>query len=670
MLAKILFPINAEAFTYRIPQEFEQRVKPGIRVIAPFKTKTKFGIIIDYGKDVIKDNNTKYEIKDVEDIPDNEPLLTPILLRLLSWMKNYYMTSSGMALKTALPRGVLEGKKPGKARITYDEVELSYERVSLTDEQIASLAKINSTDRGVFVLHGVTGSGKTEIYMKTIETLPESRQALVLVPEIALTSQMIERFQRRFGETVAFFHSGLSEGEKIVQWHKMRSGKARVALGVRAAVFAPLPRPGLIVVDEEHEASYKQSDGLRYSARETAIIRARFEGIKIILGSATPSVESFYHATKGTFQYLRLLKRFHSRPLPHIDIVDMKQEKKVSPSFSTKLINHIRQEHKKGNQSLLLINRRGYSPYSLCTDCGYIHQCSHCSVTLTYHKDRKISMCHYCGSVTRPPALCPRCKGTSITFVGAGTQRVEEELQKIMKDLVICRMDRDTTTRKLSHQRMVKAMEKGDINLLIGTQMVARGHDFPLVTLSSVVSADVALNLPDFRSGERAFQLFTQLAGRAGRGPEQGNVVIQTYSPDHYVFDYVQKYDHEGFYKRELLMRSDLLYPPFGKLVRIIVTTNSQISKSDDDIKQQAVKVNKFMDGLFKDVNLTSEKGVEVVGPAPAPLERIKGRWRWHVLLKGTVSQALREKARIIMDKLKKNKEIKVSVDVDPVDLL
>jgi primosomal protein N' (replication factor Y) len=664
-----IFPINAETFTYTVPESLTDKLHVGSKVIAPFGDKTQAGVVFSISQELKEPKS--FEIKNIIDIPDKTPLIPPSLIHLINWLKEYYLCSLGIALKTALPGGALEGKKQGKTKFAFDETPQSSEIIQLNDEQQKALKMILAVKSGAILIHGVTGSGKTEVYMEAIAALPPDRQGLVLVPEIALTPQIIKRFQRRFGQDVAFFHSGLSAGEKITQWHKMRSGKAKVALGVRAAVFAPLPKLGLIVVDEEHEASYKQSDGLRYSARDTALVRAKFEGVKIILGSATPSIESFYNAQNGKFLYLTLKKRVNAKPLPDIEILDLKKEDKESTHLASKLYHIIKAEHEKGRQSILMLNRRGYSPFYMCSDCGFAFKCRHCSVTLTYHKDKNHLRCHYCGVASAPVTVCPKCRGHKIAYIGAGTQKIEEELSHVFQNLTVKRMDRDTTTRKLAHQNIVKDMESGAIHLLLGTQMVAKGHDFPDVTVAAVLIADVGLNLPDFRSGERAFQLFTQLAGRAGRGDEPGKVYIQTYNPDHYVFEFVKNYDYQGLYKLELDMRKELAYPPFGKLIRIIVSFKEKPAgkQADSDSTKKWDKDSAIKD-IFKHTSLENSHHVKIVGPSPAPIEKLKDFWRWHLLLKGDNAASLRARTREILASIKQSRFVKVGVDVDPVEML
>jgi primosomal protein N' (replication factor Y) len=587
MLADVLFPINAEAFSYLVPSELQQTIKVGSLVLAPFKRAEKTGIVVALDSDFLpthppltkggrrggeKDLKKSVSLKQVKSLLDDEPLVSASLLKLLNWIGQYYMSTTGLALKNAIPSTLFSSRKSGKQRVTYGEDIKAYKKLNLTAEQRKALEQINEEDKGTFLLHGVTGSGKTEVYIRAIQSLPEEKQAIVLVPEIALTAQIIDRFRSAFGKRVVFFHSGLSAGERLSQWQTMRRGEAKVVIGVRSAVFAPFQNLGLIVIDEEQEASYKQFEGLRYSARDVALARAKIEGTKIILGSATPSMEAYHSAVNGKIRYLELTQRLDNKTLPHVEVIDMTNEEKETFSFSKKLIDVVRKNHDKGYQSLLMLNRRGYSPFPICSDCGHTYKCPACSITLTYHKKTSTLNCHYCGSYLLPDDVCPECKGSRIKFLGTGTQKIEEELHDLLPELSYERMDRDTTRKKLSHYRMIKKMEERKIDILLGTQMIAKGHDFPDVTVSAVVSADVALNLPDFRSSERAFQLFTQLAGRSGRGGVAGKAYIQTYEPDQYIFDHVKKHDYKGFYESEIEMRKELSYPPFSRLIRIILS--------------------------------------------------------------------------------------------------
>jgi primosomal protein N' (replication factor Y) len=649
----VLFPINAGHFTYSVPEELRKDVKIGARVKAPFKGSVKVGIVTG-----INGSSKGMRLRPLMDVIDGQSLVTDGLLMLIKWISHYYMSSPGLALKNIVPLILLSMKRPGRPRIVYEKEINRAKAIRLNRHQEKALDEINKAGEGVFLLHGVTGSGKTEVYIQAIKSLPENREAIVLVPEIAITAQMIDRFRSHFGDDVVFFHSGLSDGERLRHWWSMRRGEVKVVLGVRSAVFAPFQNLGLIIVDEEHESSYKQFEGLRYNARDVAIARAEIEGIKVILGSATPSLETYYNAMKGRFHYLELPRRVDNRPLPHVEIIDMTKEPKKTWIFSEKLIEALKENNLRGHQSLLLLNRRGYSPYLICTDCGYTYKCNICSITLTYHKDTKTLKCHYCGSYKYPDSTCPECKGVRMKYAGIGTQRLEEELVRLIPEFRLRRMDRDTTAKKLSHYRMIKEMENRKIDVLLGTQMVAKGHDLPHVTLAGIVSADIAMNIPDFRSAERAFQLFTQLAGRAGRGEVPGNVYIQTYESGHYVFEFVRRNDYRGFFEKELSLREDLNYPPFSRLIRIIINFKDKNG------------INSTIHGLSERVKSMDTDGVDILGPSSAPIERIRNVYRWHLILKGKDSLLLRQKASVILDYLDKIKGIRVDIDIDPVNLL
>lgn len=653
MQVDLLFPINANAFTYNVPGDLKEDIRIGVRVLAPFKNSEKIGIVI-----AIKEGEEGINLRPIKAIIDKEPLLTDGLIRLIIWVSHYYMSTSGLALKNAVPLRLLSRVKSGRPRVTYDREVTLCNPISLNKEQQKALNEIKKREKGVFLLHGVTGSGKTEVYIHAIKSLPENKEAIVLVPEIAITSQIVDRFRMYFGDRVVFYHSGLSDGERINSWKRMRDGEAKVVVGVRSAVFSPFKNLGLIIVDEEHEASYKQFEGVRYNARDVAIVRAKIEGIRVILGSATPSIETYYNAKKGRFHLLELTKRVDEKPLPHIEIIDMTKEPKRTKFFSERLINALKENLVRGYQSVLLLNQRGYAPYLICADCGYTYRCNLCSITFTYHKETRSLKCHYCGSYKYPDKACPRCNGIRFRYVGIGTERLEEELAHLIPELRLRRMDRDTTRRKLSHYRMIKEMIERKIDVLLGTQMVAKGHDLPDVAIAVVVSADVALHIPDFRSSERAFQLFTQLAGRAGRGEVHGDVYIQTYEQGHYVFDYVKKNDYKGFFYKELYLRNELGYPPFNRLIRIII-----------NFKEKEM-IKRIINELSGEIERMELGGIHILGPSPAPIEKIKNLWRWHLILKGDKTTLLRQKAYEIIRYLNTKKGVKVVVDVDPIDLL
>jgi primosomal protein N' (replication factor Y) len=666
MHANILFPINAEAFTYVVPEDLQCSIAVGARVSAPFKKSHKVGIVQSIGKSTHRGDLKKIKLKPLKNILDDNPLVPENILKLLEWVSQYYMSTAGLALKNAVPSAFFTGKKAGKSRITYDEEVLIEKKLSLTSEQKKAVEQINTTEKEVVLLHGVTGSGKTEVYINAIKSLPAQRGAIVLVPEISITAQMVGRFRRSFGDDAVFYHSGLSLGERITHWQKIRSGQVKVVVGVRSAVFAPFISPGLIIIDEEQESSYKQFEGLRYNARDVALARAQLEDVKVVLGSATPSMEAYYAARQGKFLYCEIKHRIDKKPLPKVEIIDMSKADLKTFSLSSRLVDKMKVNVSKGYQSLVMLNRRGYAPFFMCTDCGYTYKCPACSITLIYHKDSHTLNCHYCGSYLKPKDVCPECKGTTIKYLGAGTQRVEEEINSLIPAISFQRMDRDSTQKKLSHYRIVKDMEERKIDVLLGTQMVAKGHDFPDVTLAAVISADITMNMPDFRSAERAFQLFTQLAGRAGRGDVAGRAFIQTYEPEHYVFEYVLNHNYHKFYEKEIELRRELSYPPFSKLLRIIISFKT---------KESAQKITGIISNRIKKISPLPDRppgkgGIEILGPAPAPIEKIRNLWRWHIILKGKNARTLRQTAAAILGRMQDVKEVKVDVDVDPINML
>ncbi len=536
--------------------------------------------------------------------------------------------------------------------------------VTPTGEQTAALQAIEGALAGgcfaPLLLHGVTGSGKTEVYLRAIAAaLAQGRRALVLVPEIALTPQLVSRFRARFtaGVRLAVLHSGLSDGERYDAWRAIARGEAEIVIGARSAVFAPLARVGIIVVDEEHEGSYKQAEGFRYHARDLALLRGQMDDAVVLLGSATPALTSFHRARDGQTAYLPLTGRILSRPLPTVETIDLTAAR-PEQSLSEPLAAALRENLEAGGQGLLLLNRRGFSPYLLCADCGQTFRCPNCEITLTYYQGQRRLRCHYCDYTLAPPATCPRCGGADLRPEGAGTERLQEELAALLPEARIARMDRDTTTRKGAHRHLVEAVERGEVDVLVGTQMVAKGHDFPGVTLVGVVNADLTLNFPDFRSAERTFALLTQVAGRAGRGERPGRVLVQTWSPEHYAVACAARHDYAGFYEQEIAFRRELGYPPFGHLVNLV------LSGVDGEKVARAAA---FLAGEL----LRRAGEAEVLGPAPCPLSRLRGKSRYQILLKSAARPPLR-RLLAVLDGLRRKipAGVALAVDVDPLDML
>jgi len=518
-----------------------------------------------------------------------------------------------------------------------------------------------------FLLHGVTGSGKTEVYLQAAAAaLRDSRDVLILVPEIALASQLEVYFLARFGSRVALLHSGLAKGEFYDQWRKIVRGDAKVVLGARSAIFAPLRNPGLIVVDEEHESSYKQEDGLRYQARDLAVLRASLTKATVVLGSATPSVSSYHHAQTGKYQMIAMEHRIEQRALPQVSIVDLRRMKTVSgrpPLFSPPLTSALRENLDRGLQSLVFLNRRGYANLVVCQDCGQNVQCRNCQITLTMHKSRGELICHYCGYSVTSALVCSSCRSPRLIRVGFGTERLEEELTSLFPSAKIARLDRDTCVRRKDYLAVLKAMHNSEVDILVGTQMIAKGHHFPRVTLVGVVWADAGLGIPDFRAGERAFQLISQVTGRAGRGQETGRVIIQTYQPDHYSIALARKHDYKGLYNKEIALRRELAYPPFSRLINLRIEGNDEkmVRKVALDCALIAKELNRFT------------PPVTILGPTPAPLTRLRNKYRWQLLLKGSEVKNLHFLGASLLKNrsvFSKRGTVKISIDVDPENLL
>lgn len=555
---------------------------------------------------------------------------------------------------------------------------------TLTGEQEQSLAElipaIQQGEFATFLLHGVTGCGKTEVYLRAAEaTLAMGRDVLVLVPEIALATQLEAHFVSRFGDRVLILHSGLSTGERFDQWVLAfraqeagggEPGEPRIVIGARSAVFAPLPDPGLIVVDEEHDGGFKQDDGLRYNGRDLAVLRGRLQRAVVLLGSATPSVTSFFHARQGKYTLLTMSKRVQERPLPAITLVDLRD--KASKARGTAL-GHLLQERLRetlaqGKQSLLLLNRRGFASVVLCQDCGKPVECRHCHITLTYHKGRKQLVCHYCGYTLTSSQLCSACHSEKLVPVGFGTERVEQEVRELLPAARIARLDTDTAADRKKFLHILSAMHHREIDILIGTQMIAKGHDFPEVTLVGVVWADGGLSMPDFRASERTYQLLSQVSGRAGRGESPGQVIIQTLRPDHYAVAFARNHAYGEMYEREMAIRRMPAFPPMLRMINIHIQGGKEreVQKAATEI---GVMCRTFAKSL---VAGTSRRPVEILGPAPSPLDRLRDRYRWQLLLKG----ACQEDLHAVCDQVVTRQgevavgDIQISVDVDPENMM
>lgn len=729
--AEVVFPVPLKkVFTYRIPEALDGLVLPGMRCSVSFGRRQTVGIVTGLTRQA---PTYTAGIKPIDSLLDTEPSLTPDLLELGKWIGDYYYCSLGEALFAMLPTGyrknpkaflqlsaeadlgkvaaVLEkgeklkgvnveslkaGKIPLTARTRALAEDLKRESLGvlklagandmsrarrtarpgnpvaipeLHPQQQAALGAIKGALNGgafkTFLLQGVTGSGKTEVYLRAIaEVLAKGQQAIVLIPEIALTPQTVERFTGRFGDQVAVLHSRLSTGDRTYEWQRMALGEAKVAVGARSALFAPAKNLGLIVVDEEHESSYKQEDAPRYHARDAAVKRAQICKAVALLGSATPSLESVQNARLGKYQLLSMPERVNRMPLPRIKVVDLKQEwnvrKEDRPVLSLALEEAIRDTLDKKEQALLFLNRRGFSTLTLCMKCGEQVHCPHCSIPVTLHRgSRPTLLCHYCNWQGPIPETCASCKDGPIQQVGLGTEKVEEELKAKFPKARIARMDLDTTRKAGSHEDILGRFRKHEIDLLVGTQMIAKGHDFPGVTLVGIVGADTGLALPDFRSSERVFQLLVQVAGRAGRAEKEGVIYLQTFHPEHVSILCAVRHDTQGFWEKELELRKVLEYPPFIKLGLLVYRAK--------DEKKAHGAADKAAEVLRKDAG---KYGVEVVGPAPAGIYKLRGHYRFQILLKAGKPQGIRQLLQILDSRFETPSGVFRVVDLDPQSML
>ncbi len=728
-------------FTYHIPEEMRGAIKLGARMLLPFGRRNLTGYAVGLHAELppgVEIDVSK--IKDIIEVTDDEPLITPEILRLTQWTADYYASFWGEMLKAALPAGINSEKvrpkrrkavrllhpihKPDAKPLTEQQqkiielltanggdmlftdvleradtgasplntlakhgvVEVYVQDVmrdplagalfperddfTLTDQQQAALDQITSalTDDGTFksfLLHGVTGSGKTEVYIRAMRfALDAGRSAMMLVPEIALTPVFSRRLRTVFGSEVAILHSNLSAGERYDEWRRIRRGDARIAIGTRSAVFAPLENIGLVIVDEEHDPSYRQHESPFYNARDVAVMRAHFAGAVVVLGSATPAMESFYNAQNGKYTYLHLPERIGGRGLAEASLIDMRVVFKRAGrdvALSFELQNAIKETHEKGEQVIILLNRRGFSQFVLCRSCGETLKCKNCDITLTFHRGDNKLLCHYCNYREKSPKVCPHCQSEYLYFVGEGTENIADQLEKKFPEMRIARVDRDTMAHKGELENVLLKFAGGGLDMLVGTQMIAKGHDFPNVTLVGVISVDIGLGLPDLRSAERTFQLITQVAGRSGRGIRAGKVLIQTYYPEHYALRHAKSQDYEGFYKEEIKFRQRLAYPPFFVLALILIKHRDHAYAS-----KMASILRRSLDAA------NTAKNARVLGPAPASLSRLKNEFRLQIILKGVNRRTLRETLDIaIADAEQQGCDLRtINVEIDPVNLM
>lgn len=519
-------------------------------------------------------------------------------------------------------------KDERRNRSPYESVEPSHKNVELVKDQISAIDSILTTDKTVTLLHGVTGSGKTEVYLRLIKNaLDQGKTAIMLVPEISLTPQMLRQLRAAFDDNAAILHSGLSAGEKFDEWWRIRSGEAKVAVGARSAIFAPLENLGIIIIDEEHDGSYLSESSPRYDTQDIAKFRAEYNGCKLVLGSATPSVTTYLKAKKGEYNLVSMPERINKRPLPEMIIADMRKEirRGNNSSFSTALQEELKNCLDNGKQAIIFLNRRGYSQRIVCRECGYIARCENCDIALNYHSVGNVLKCHYCGATYKMLDACPECGSIHINYYGTGTQKVVNDLKSLFPSARILRMDNDTTSTKEGHFKILSQFSKHEADILVGTQMIAKGHDFPSVTLVGILDADMSLLFADFRSGERTYQLLTQVAGRSGRAEEKGVVVLQTYQPDNAILKYAANYDYYGFFERENSLRRATLYPPYAVILRVM------IESEDDDLALNALKT---VNEKLYDLYLKNNDKFLFYNKMKSPIKRLKNKFRYQVLMR------------------------------------
>lgn len=717
-------------FDYRVKESLQETISIGHQVLVPFGHRSIYGYVL-----ALKGETQVERVKAIYSIVHPEPLFSEAMLPLIEWLANYYQSYLITAIQTIFPvivkeraqelielkeescslplratkqLAILEYLKKNRGRIPLKKVmefcgcktrgpieslqkkgiiELhhrpNYRRpykgeefplespLPLHTQQKRALDQIQrgiDRKRGeTFLLHGVTGSGKTEVYLQAIDyVIKMGGGAIVLVPEVALTYQTVSRFKRRFGDGVAILHSYLSAGERFDEWLRIKRGEANVVIGARSAIFAPLPNLQLVVIDEEHEWSYKEGESPRYHAVKVARQRGLEEGVVSLLGSATPDIESYYLGEKGFYHVLRLDERIHGLPMPPVTIVDMKKELKEGNRtiLSSPLYRGIVKRLESKEQVLLFLNRRGFSNFLLCRRCGFVPRCKDCDVSLTFHANPDSLFCHYCNTPCPLLNRCPQCGSRYLQHLGIGTQKVEEVVKKEFPMARVERMDMDTTRKKGAHEKIIKRLFQGEIDILIGTQMIAKGHDHPNITLVGVILADTVLHFPDFRSAERTFQLLTQVAGRTGRGEKSGEVIIQTYSPEHYSIQAAKGHDYLSFYQEEIALRESQGYPPFSKLINITIISE------DEGLCQETAAL--LGSQLLERVKGEKGGGMDLLGPAPATISRIRGKYRWQILLKGNNGEDLREMTKTILQGLYPElpEDVTVRVDVDPLSIV
>lgn len=718
MVVNVLVEISHKnidkTFDYLVPKYLEDKISIGKRVIVPFGHQTLEGFIL--GTNDTKLEN----LKEIIDVVDEDIVLTEELLELGKYVSTTTLSTLISAYQIMLPKALKaqKGTKINKKIVKYIELETEELDIKLTekqqniydivkeikrvkkeelnkislsstntlikknifkeleieeyrlDEEVELVEKypltqdqqkvvdeiLQDNENNTFLIHGVTGSGKTEVYMEIIEKMKEqNKTSIVLVPEISLTPQIVNRFRKRFGKTIAILHSRLSEGEKYDEYRKISRGEVDIVIGARSAVFAPLKNIGTIIIDEEHSQSYKQESHPKYSAIDVAIERSKYHNAKVILGSATPSLETYARAKKGVYKLLELKHRVNNRPLPKVDIIDMNKEKNKTSYFSKKLTEMIKDRLEKQEQIILLLNRRGYASFVTCSNCGYVEKCPNCDITLTFHKSSNTLRCHYCGYGNKRIDTCPECKEQSIKELGVGTEKVEEEINNLFNCRVI-RMDFDTTSTKGAHEKIIEKFKNHEYDILLGTQMIAKGLDFENVTLVGVINSDTSLMIPNFRSSEYTYQLLSQVAGRSGRGKKEGNVIIQTHNPDHYAIEFSKTHDYISFYNQEMKIRKELSYSPYFYMTSIKI-----ISKDYEKAKEESNKVGSFLkEKLSNSI---------ILGPTVCSVFRMNNLYRFNIIIKYKKEENLYKALNYLQDHYKNINNVDIDIDFNPINI-
>ena len=651
-------PIN-QTFTYRVPPESTDEIFFGRRVEVRFGNRKMTGIVVSEHETFPKDCGVSEDkIRPAVRFLDRESVFTRELYDTAKWMSRYYLCPIGEAVTSMVPSGKRETDSSG---FSFVGDESSFEKKSLSDEQIAAVEGIiNSNDGKIFhYLYGKTGSGKTEVFLSCAEeVLKKGRGVIYLVPEIGLTPQVVESVVERFGDTAAVLHSGLTPSQRLTEWNRILRKEARIVVGARSAIFAPVPDLGMVIIDEEHDGSYKAGSSPRYHARQVAMYRCTKLGIPLVMGSATPSLEAWKSMSDGAIVRHTLTRRLSGGAMPKIECVDLNLSGNRESSLSTTLVKKMIETLSQKRQVILFLNRRGFTHFFRCSSCGFEMKCKNCSVSMTYHKSENRLRCHYCGYSVQPPQQCPKCGSLDVGYSGFGTEYIEAEVKAKFPNENIVRVDTDSVTHKGELKQKIDDFRDGKYSILLGTQMVAKGLNFPNLKLVGIVLADTALHLPDFRAAERTFSLITQVSGRAGRFFPDGEVVVQSYTPELPPIDFAVKDNLEDFYNEEIKQRRLLNFPPFSRLLRLVF--RSQVPGAAEDAANGAAEI------LQKHL----ESGVEIMGPVECPIEMVAGNWRHHILLRGKSIAPMQKMADILVNGYTAPKHVHIEVDVDPVTIL